>query len=162
MKYVQSFYQYPVTFSSIGKTFPAKNAVGEQRNLAEVTDRELEKLQNAEPFFRELVDTKKYRILNHMPESYKSSAARINEANDEIARLKAENERLKAQAKATAEDEKKADGTEPKTTEEAVEAKKYEDMTYAELQKEAKKAGIEYKNVKKAELIKALNDFVNQ
>lgn len=96
-KYIQSFYQYPVTFSSIGKTIPARSAVGEQRNLAEVSDKELERLNNCEPFFRELVDKKKYRVLNHMPESYKTSASRINEANDEIARLKAENERLKAQ-----------------------------------------------------------------
>ena len=97
MKYIQSFYQYPVTFSSIGKTVPARNAVGDMKNLAEVTEAELEKLQNREPFFRELVEKKKLRVLNHMPESYKSSAARINEANDEIARLKAENERLRAQ-----------------------------------------------------------------
>ena len=96
-KYIQSFYQYPVTFSSIGKTIPARSAVGEQRNLAEVSDKELERLNNCEPFFRELVDKKKYRVLNHMPESYKTSASRINEANDVIARLKAENERLKAQ-----------------------------------------------------------------
>lgn len=100
MKYVQCFYQYPVTFSAIGKTFPANGAQGELRNLAEVTDKELDKLMNCEPFFRELVDKKKYRILTHMPESYKTSASRINEANDEIARLKAENEKLKAQAKA--------------------------------------------------------------
>ena len=104
MKYVQCFYQYPVTFSAIGKTFPAQGAQGELRNLAEVTDKELEKLMNCEPFFRELVDKKKYRVLNHMPESYKTSASRINEANDEIARLKAENEKLKAQAAEKAED----------------------------------------------------------
>jgi len=57
-------------------------------------------LQRKEPFFRELVAKKKIRILDHMPESYKTSAARINEANDEIARLRAENEKLKAQAPA--------------------------------------------------------------
>lgn len=100
MKYVQCFYQYPVTFSSIGKTFPANGAQGELRNLAEVTEKELEKLRSSEPFFRELIEKKKYRVLDHMPESYKTSASRINEANDEIARLKAENEKLRAQAKA--------------------------------------------------------------
>lgn len=106
MKYIQSFYQYPVTFSSIGKTIPARSAQGELRNLAEISESELEKLQNCEPFFRELVNLKKIRVLNHMPESYKSSAARINEANDEIARLKAENEKLRAQqgGKAPAEE----------------------------------------------------------
>lgn len=112
MKYIQSFYQYPVTFSSIGKTIPARSAQGDMKNLAEVTEAELEKLQNREPFFRELVEKKKLRVLNHMPESYKSSAARINEANDEIARLKAENERLRAQkaepAKEPAEPEAEA------------------------------------------------------
>ena len=96
-KYIQCYYQYPVTFSSIGKTFPAAKAVGEMRNLAEVTEKEFEKLMNCEPFFRELVNNKKYRVLNKMPEGYKPSAQRINEAQDEIARLKAENEKLKAQ-----------------------------------------------------------------
>ena len=100
MKYIQSFYQYPVTFSSIGKTIPARSAQGDLKNLAEISEAELEKLQNREPFFRELVDKKKIRVLNHMPESYKTSASRINEANDEIARLKAENERLRAQQQA--------------------------------------------------------------
>ena len=97
MKYIQSFYQYPVTFSSIGKTIPARSAQGELRNLAEFSDAEILKLQNCEPFFRELVEKKKIRVLNHMPESYKTSASRINEANDEIARLRAENEKLRAQ-----------------------------------------------------------------
>lgn len=113
-KYIQSFYQYPVTFSSIGKTIPARSAVGEQRNLAEVSDKELERLNNCEPFFRELVDKKKYRVLNHMPESYKTSASRINEANDEIARLKAENEKLRAQQAETVKEEPKVEVTEEK------------------------------------------------
>ena len=97
MKYLQSFYQYPVTFSSTGITIPARSAQGDLKNIAEISEAELEKLQNREPFFRELLDKKKIRILNHLPESYKTSAARINEANDEIARLKAENEKLRAQ-----------------------------------------------------------------
>ena len=114
MKYIQSFFQYPVTFSSIGKTIPARSAVGEQRNLAEVSDKELERLNNCEPFFRELVDKKKYRVLNHMPESYKTSASRINEANDEIARLKAENEKLRAQQAETVKEEPKVEVTKEK------------------------------------------------
>lgn len=117
-KYIQSFYQYPVTFSSIGKTIPARSAVGEQRNLAEVSDKELERLNNCEPFFRELVDKKKYRVLNHMPESYKTSASRINEANDEIARLKAENEKLRAQQAETVKEEPKAEEPKGEVTEE--------------------------------------------
>ncbi|MBQ1778245.1 MAG: hypothetical protein IIZ93_08845 [Acidaminococcaceae bacterium] len=98
MKYIQSFYQYPVTLSSIGKTIPARSAQGPLKNLMEIEDKELDRVQNSEPFFRELVAKKKIRVLNHMPESYVSSAQRINEAQDEIARLKAENEALKAKA----------------------------------------------------------------
>ena len=165
MKYIQSFYQYPVTFSSIGKTFPARNAVGDQKNLAEVTEKELEKLKNCEPFFRELVNTKKYRVLDRMPESYKSSAARINEANDEIARLKAENDRLRAQAKvaeATEADEEPEEDAPAEGLTDEDRKKQYEEMTYAELQDACKYAGIEYKNKKKTELIKALKDFTNQ
>ena len=149
MKYLQSFYQYPVTFSSIGKTIPARSAVGDLKNLAEITEAELQKLQNREPFFRELVDKKKIRVLDHMPESYKSSASRINEANDEIARLKAENERLRAQQNAPAPQSEEAKDQDNKS-------KSYDEMTYAELQEAAKAAGIEYKNVKKAELLAQL------
>ena len=98
MKYIQSFYQYPVTFSSIGKTIPARSAQGPMKNIAEIEDKELERLEQSEPFFRELVSLKKLRVLNHLPESYVSSAERINKAQDEIARLKAENEALKAKA----------------------------------------------------------------
>ena len=108
MKYIQCFYQYPVTFSSIGKTFPAAKAVGEMRNLAEVSDKEFEKLMNSEPFFRELVNNKKYRVLNKMPEGYKPSAQRINEAQDEINCLKEELEKERA---------KKAEVTQEEVTE---------------------------------------------
>ena len=96
MKYIQSFYQYPVTFSSIGKTLPARSAQGPLKNLMEIEDKELKRLEDCEPYFRELVNAKKIRVLNKMPESYVSSAQRINEANEEIERLKAENEALKA------------------------------------------------------------------
>ena len=112
MKYIQSFYQYPVTFSSIGKTIPARSAQGPMRNIAEIEDKELERLQNSEPFFRELVSLKKIRVLNHLPESYVSSAQRINEANDEIARLKAENEALRAGKTPVKEAEKPAEEAE--------------------------------------------------
>ena len=115
MKYIQSFYQYPVTFSSIGKTIPARSAQGDMKNLAEITEAELAKLQNREPFFRELVDKKKLRVLDHMPESYKTSASRINEANDEIARLKAELDKERAKNNAPAKEPEKeeapAEGT---------------------------------------------------
>ena len=59
MKYIQSFYQYPVTFSSIAKTIPARNAAGEMKNLCEITEAQLDTLQRKEPFFRELVAKKK-------------------------------------------------------------------------------------------------------
>ena len=151
MKYIQSFYQYPVTFSSIGKTIPARSAQGDLKNLAEISDAELEKLQNREPFFRELIDKKKIRVLNHMPESYKTSASRINEANDEIARLKAENERLRAQQQAaTVSKEETNEPTENK-------AKDLKALSYDDLKAKASELGIEYKaNVKKADLIKLI------
>ena len=123
MKYIQSFYQYPITLSSTGVIIPARSAQGDLKNICEVTEAQLERIQNSEPFFRELVSKKKLRVLNHLPESYKSSAARINEAQDEIARLKAENEKLKAQAEAPAEEpveeapaEEKPKATTKKTT----------------------------------------------
>lgn len=95
-KYIQSFYQYPVTFSSIGKTVPARLAQGDMRNITEVSDAELEKLQNSEPLFRELVNGKKYRILNKIPASYVPANEQINTARSEADRLRAENEALKA------------------------------------------------------------------
>ena len=121
MKYIQSFYQYPVTFSSIGKTLPARSAQGPLKNLMEIEDKELKRLEDCEPFFRELVNAKKIRVLNKMPESYVSSAQRINEANEEIERLKAENEALKAKAgKTTKEPVEEAPAEEAEeTTEEA-------------------------------------------
>lgn len=148
MKYLQSFYQYPVTFSSIGKTIPARSAQGDLKNLAEISEAELEKLQNKEPFFRELVDKKKIRVLNHMPESYKTSASRINEANDEIARLKAELEKERA---------KNADGN--KAVVDVAPADNevidFDKADYKELQKYAKDLGID-PNQKKAVLIAEL------
>ena len=156
MKYIQSFYQYPVTFSSIAKTIPARNASGDMKNLCEVTEAQLDNLQRKEPFFRELVSKKKIRVLDHMPESYKTSAARINEANDEIARLKAENEKLRAQAESIKDNEPEQKAEETKDDAELDRDKAYDEMTYAELQDACKYAGIEYKNKKKAELIEAL------
>lgn len=141
MKYIQSFYQYPVTFSSIGKTIPARSAQGPMRNIAEIEDKELERLEQSEPFFRELVSLKKLRVLKHLPESYVSSAQRINEANDEIARLKAENEALKAQAAAN-----------QPTEEDIID---FDKADYKELQKYAKDLGID-PNQKKAVLIEQL------
>lgn len=96
MKYIQSFYQYPVTFSAIGKTIPARSAQGEMKNIAEVTEKELEKLENCEPFFRELVNKKKFRVLNHIPNSYVPPAKQINDAHAEADRLRAELEAAKA------------------------------------------------------------------
>ena len=129
MKYIQSFYQYPVTFSSIAKTIPARNAAGEMKNLCEITEAQLDTLQRKEPFFRELVAKKKIRVLNHMPESYKTSAARINEAQDEIARLKAENEKLRAQAESPEEEAPAEEDAEDKpkaTTKKTTSSKKKE------------------------------------
>lgn len=96
MKYIQSFYQYPVTFSSIGKTIPSRYANGEMRNIAEFSEAEIERLKNSEPFFRELLKKNKIRILNHIPNSYIPPATQVNNAKRESEELKSENEALKA------------------------------------------------------------------
>ena len=147
MKYIQSFYQYPVTFSSIGKTMPSREAVGEMRNLAEITDEELEKLQNCEPFFRSLVNKKKYRVLNHMPDSYRPASEMLNEARTEADKLREENEKLRAQLGGESADE-----TEPADTQ------NLNSMDYKQLQETAKELGLEYKNVKKSDLIKMIEE----
>lgn len=168
MKYIQSFYQYPVTFESIGRTVPCKDAEGELRNIAEFSEEELEKLQNQEPFFRELVNMKKFRILNHLPESYRSAATLVNEANDRAAKAEAELAALKAQMaqQETAEgaapaDQKPeeggqtAEGAAPAESGEAADPKPFDEWDYKELQAWAKDHGVENVNVKKAELVKA-------
>lgn len=175
MKFIQSFYQYPVTFSSIGKTIPARNAVGEMKNLVEISEKELEKIQNNEPFFRELLDKKKIRVINKMPASYVPPAQRINQAEDEAERLRKELEAAKARIKVLEGGTAvvKGDEVQPFSDDEVIDVKaeemsdedrkkQYESMTYAELQDACKYAGIEYKNKKKAELIKALVDLNNK
>ncbi|MBQ3837039.1 MAG: hypothetical protein II814_07905, partial [Treponema sp.] len=99
-KFIQSFYQYPVTFSSIGKTIPARNAAGDMKNIVEFSDKEIERVQNAEPLFRELLNNRKIRILNKLPASYIPSAQRINAAQGEAAAAKAEADKLKAENEA--------------------------------------------------------------
>ena len=160
--YIQSYYQYPVTFSSIGKTIPARSAQGELRNVAEFTEKEIDTLEKREPFFRELVDKKKIRVLDHLPSSYVPPAQRINEANDEAEKLRKELEAAKAkiaelEAGKGTESEGNAGGLTGEDRQKA-----YEEMTYAELQDACKYAGIEYKNKKKAELVEALKNFQNQ
>ena len=135
-KYIQSFYQYPVTFSSIGKTVPARLAQGDMRNITEVSDAELEKLQNSEPLFRELVNGKKYRVLNKIPASYVPASEQINTARSEADRLRAENEALKARL---AEIEKSKEQNEAGA--ESPE-KDWNAMEHKELQEAAKANGI--------------------
>lgn len=167
--YIQSYYQYPVTFSSIGKTIPARSAQGELRNVAEFTEKEIDTLEKREPLYRELKDKKKIRVLNHLPSSYVPPAQRINEANDEAEKLRQENEALKARLKVLEGGTAvvKGDEVQPFSDDEVIDVKademsdedrkkQYESMTYAELQDACKYAGIVYKNKKKAELIKAL------
>ena len=127
-KFIQSFYQYPVTFSSIGKTIPARSAKGEMRNIAEFTEKELERLQNCEPFFRELLDKKKIRVLNHVPASYVPAAQQINNAKDEADKAKAEAEKLRKEneamkAKLAEMDSKAVEVTEKEAEAEAEEKK---------------------------------------
>lgn len=151
MKYIQSFYQYPVTFSSIGKTVPCKEANGDLRNICEITEAELEKLENGEPLYRDLINRKQYRVLNHLPESYKPASTQINEARE--AQAAAEAKLAEAEAKLAALEASKED---KKTTAESG-AQDLEAMSYKDLQKLAADRGIEYKNVKKADLIAALS-----
>lgn len=171
MKYIQSFYQYPVTFSSLGKTIPAKDADGELRNIAEFEDEEIEVLRAKEPFFRELENLKKIRVLNHLPESYKPATALVNEANDRAAAAEAKVAELEARlaqqenpdgAAPAAEAQNANEGTEgpaPEGQEPNDEAptapKPFEEWDYKELQAWAKDHGVENVNIKKAELVEA-------
>ena len=107
MKYIQSFYPYPVTFSSIGKTVPSKDAEGDLKNICEVTEDEVAKLEAQEPMYRSLVNQKKYRLLNHLPDSYKPASYLVNEARAEAAAAKAELEALKAEKAAEEKKETK-------------------------------------------------------
>jgi hypothetical protein len=142
MKYIQSFHQYPVTFSTVAVTVPAKNADGETRNICEVSEKTLEKLQNGEPLFRALVNKKKYRILNKMPESYKPAARQINEALAEAEKAKAELEAAKAELAQLKGESVVSDETQNiQATAEIEKAKTLEDMSYPELQAEVKKLG---------------------
>lgn len=155
MKYIQSFYQYPVTFSSIGKTMPARAAMGEMRNLAEVTEDELETLQNAEPLFRALVNKKKYRVLNKMPEGYKPAAQQINEARAEADALRARVAELEAAAGTKKDVEIEPGVTATDNVGESADVSK---LSYQELQEVAKKLGLDYKNVKKSDLIAMIEE----
>lgn len=145
-KFIQSFYQYPVTFSSIEKTIPAKDASGELRNIAEFSDREIEILRDKEPFFRDLENMKKIRVLNHLPESYKAPSILVNEAQDRAAAAEKELAELKAKINA-GEDSQKADGSQDLAK-----------MEYKQLQEIAREKGIENVNIKKAELVKAIEE----
>lgn len=161
MKYIQSFYQYPVTFSSIGKTIAARNAVGEMKNIVEIDEKELEKLQNKEPLFRELLNNKKIRILNKIPASYVPAAQQVNAAHAEADKYKSENEALKARI---AELEAQQAGKTAEKNSDVKEENKAGDiktLSYDELKAKATELGIEYKaNVKKADLIKLIEAAV--
>lgn len=147
--YIQSYYQYPVTFSSIGKTIPARSAQGELRNCAEFTEKEIDTLKKREPFFRELLDKKKIRVLDHLPSSYVPPAQRINEANDEAEKLRKELEAAKAKI---AELESGKDT--PAEGYKEAEAN-YSKIDYKDLQSIAKDRGID-PNQKKAVLVAEL------
>lgn len=144
MKYIQSFYQYPVTFSSVNKTIPARNADGELRNIAEFTESEVETLEKSEPFFRKLLSQKKIRVLNKLPDSYRSSTTLVNEARQEAEEAKAENAELKARI---AELEKKAEA----------DTQELEDMSRDELKEKALSLNIKVSSkITKTELIEAI------
>lgn len=165
-KFIQSFYQYPVKFSSIGKTIPAKLAQGELRNLAEVSDREYERLVNAEPKFRELVNLKKYRVLDRIPAGYVPASVQVNNAKAEADKYKAENEALKAklaELEGKAEDGGSAEGGqaagEGSPAEGAEGGEDLKSLSYEGLKEKAAGLGLEFKpNVKKADLVKMIEE----
>lgn len=154
MKYIQSFYQYPVTFSSTGITVPAKNAVGEMKNICAIDEKQLTKLENCEPMFRELLSKHKYRILNKIPASYVPPAERINQATSEADRLRKELEEAKAKLAALESGKSSDEPTHEEDTSEDADID-YDKLDYKELQKMAKDKGIE-PNQKKAVLIAEL------
>jgi hypothetical protein len=117
MKYIQSFYPYAIWFSSIDKGVPAANADGDMRNIAEVTEAELEKLQNSEPMFRRLISDKKYRVLNKLPDSYRPAATLVNEARERADAAEKELAELKAKLEAKETETKpETEGTKAKTS----------------------------------------------
>lgn len=158
MKYIQSFYQYPVTFSSIGRTVPARSASGELRNLAEFTDEEIEKLEASEPLYRSLVNQKKYRVLNKMPDSYRPASAQINEARAEAEELRKRVAELEAAAgkkqPAPAKDQE-AEKTAAGSTEASEGKEDLSKLDYKELQERARGI-LDNVNVKKSVLIEAI------
>lgn len=160
MKYIQSFYNYPVTFSSIPITIPCRDADGEMRNICEIEDKDLEKLQNKEPYFRSLLNRKKIRVLNKLPESYKGAAVLVNEANAKAEKAIAEAEALKAKiAELEAKNQEAAEPAKNQETAEPAKDQEETDLksaTYQELQQKARDLGIENVNIKKTELIEAI------
>lgn len=154
-KYIQSFYQYPVTFSSIGKGIPAKNADGELGNLVEVTEAELQKLQQSEPMFRALINQKKYRILNRIPESYKPAAQKVNEAQSAV--VAAEERAAAAEARIAELEAKLAAQGPVKEVDDDGELVDVTKLNFKELEKLAADMGIG-KQKSKADYIKAIQE----
>lgn len=150
-KFIQSFYQYPVTFSSIERTIPAKDAAGDLRNIAEFSEEEIAKLEKQEPFYRDLLNQKKIRVLNHLPESYKAPSVLVNEAQDRAAAAEAKAAELEAKLAAVTAGSDEPEG----------EKKDLSKMDYKALQEMARDLGIENVNIKKADLIKAIEGVNN-
>lgn len=151
-KYVQSFYQYPLTFPVIGKTIPCKDADGDMKNIIELTDAEAEKLQRLSPLFRKLVEQKKLRVLNHLPDSYKAAATQINEAKAEAAAARAEAEAAKKEL----EELKKQQGIVKEPDQETTDDGDLSKKSLKELEEIASGLGLGSRRSKK-EYIEAIN-----
>lgn len=95
--YIQSFWQYEINFGDV--TLPKHHyTISEiergKKNIVEVTDEQFERIQK-DKMFQNLLEQKKYRILNNLPFNYRTSNELLKEKNDEILKLQEELKSLK-------------------------------------------------------------------
>lgn len=117
MAYIQSFYQYPITFSNVGVTIPCLKASGQLRNIIEVSDEQVSLLKEKEPLFNTLLARKKIRVLDKLPASYVPANQQINDAHKKAKELQEENAKLLSRIKELEKDKAEtANATKKKST----------------------------------------------
>lgn len=117
MAYIQSFYQYPITFSNVGVTIPCLKASGQLRNIIEVSKEQINLLKEKEPMFNSLLERKKIRVLDKLPASYVPANQQINDANKKVKELQEENAILLTKIQALEKDKAEtANATKKKST----------------------------------------------